>query len=92
MATKGWHRISRGWYQYTNAAGKTLAYAERYRSFWNVTVLPMADQARKVDLSASPPTLREAKSVAEIAYKHLTVQAIKADREELDRLKRLGLL
>lgn len=81
--TRGWHKITTGWYRYTNAAGKTLAYAERYRSFWNVTVLPMADDAQQVHLSASPATFREAKSVAETAYLHLTKLALARQAEAL---------
>ena len=76
MATRGWHKISIGWYRYTNAAGKTLAYAERYRSFWDVRVLPLADAAQAVTLSASPSTLREAKEVAERAYASLSESAL----------------
>ena len=74
--TAGWHRIDAGWYSYTNAAGKTLAYAQRYRSFWNVTVLPMADAAQQVTLSESPKTLRESKGLAQRAYLSLTKSAL----------------
>lgn len=76
MAAKGWHKITTGWYRYTNAAGKTLAYAEKYRSFWNVTVLPAAEDALALKLSASPSTLREAKQIAETVYKHQTAKVL----------------
>ena len=71
-----WTMILPGWYRYTNSAGKTLAYAERYRSFWNVTVLPMADAAQAVKLSESPKTLCDAKGLAERSYGSLTRSAL----------------
>lgn len=66
---RGWHRILTGWYKYTNSAGKVLAYVERSRGHWNVTVLPLADDARSFTLSESPHTYAEAKRLAEKAYK-----------------------
>lgn len=86
MATKGWHQINTGWYRYTNAAGKTLAYAERYRSFWNVTVLPLADAARSFKLSESPKTLREAKGLAERAYLSSSKACLEEDAAALARV------
>ena len=77
-----------GMYFYTNEAGKDLALIERYRGFWNITVYVKGEAARQVTLSASPHTLREAKGIAERAYKSLTLAAIEADRA---KLKRAGL-
>ena len=71
-----WTRIHAGWYRYTNAAGIELAYIERYRSFWNIRVLPCGDQAAAFDLTASPKTMREARKLAEIAYKHTSRKLI----------------
>lgn len=84
--TRGWHRILSGWYKYTNAAGKTLAFAEKSRGFWAVTVLPMADPAQEIRLSATPRTLRDAKQVAETVYKHQTALALKRQAEERARV------
>lgn len=83
MAKAGWHRIMTGWYRYDNAAGKTLAYVQRYRSFWNVQILVMADAAQTVSLSESPHTLREAKGLAERSYRSLTKAAIARSNESL---------
>lgn len=82
---RGWHRISAGWYRYTNAADKTLAYAERHRSLWDVDVLPLGDAAQAVRLSESPHTLREAKGLAERAYPSLTKSALARQSEALTR-------
>lgn len=83
QAQGGWRRTMSGMYFYTNAAGKDLAFVERYRSFWNITVYVKGEHAGQVTLSASPKTLREAKRLAENAYKHLTVQALKEERAVL---------
>jgi hypothetical protein len=63
-AKAGWHRQMAGMYKYVGADGTTLAYVERYRSFWNVAVVTPA----YVKLPDSPHTLREAKSLALAAY------------------------
>lgn len=89
---RGWHRIMTGWYVYTNAAGKRLAYVQRNRSFWDVTVLPMGDPAREITLTASPHTYREAKALAESQYKSLTALHIRRGRTELKRLADIGIL
>lgn len=89
MAQRGWHKITRGWYQYTNAAGKVLAFAERTGSTWAVEILPMADAARAVNLSARPGTLADAKVVAENAYKHLTQVCLKEEAANRARLARI---
>lgn len=87
----GWRKIQAGWYEYTNAAGKVLAYIEKSGGRWVSRVLPMADQARAVTLSAPPRTLAEAKGQAERGYKSLTISAVKQDNENRARIARLGI-
>lgn len=83
--TAGWHRISTGWYEYTNAASKTLAYVQRNHGQWDVTVLPMADDDQHVTLSECPKTYREAKGLAERAYLSLTKSALARQAEALKK-------
>lgn len=75
-STRGWHKIVSGWYRYTNADGVTLAYAQKYRSFWRVTVLPAGQDALSLRVSDTPGTLREAKAIAERIYKSLTPRVL----------------
>jgi hypothetical protein len=89
--TGGWRKIQAGWYEYTNAAGKVLAYIERSGSVWVSRVLPMADEAQAVTLSGAPRTLAEAKDQAERGYKSLTISAIRRDNETRARVARLGI-
>jgi hypothetical protein len=83
---KGWGKILKGYYRYTNAAGKTLAIIERTGAHWHVTVFMKGDAAGEVNLSAKPRTMREARALAESSYKSLTVGALKRERAELARL------
>ena len=64
-STRGWHRIGTGYYELTDDAGRTLAFVQKYRSFWNVKVLPGGEAARTVHLPDSPTTYKAAKALAE---------------------------
>jgi hypothetical protein len=85
--TRGWHRITKGLYRYTNAAGKSLAYAGKEAKGWEVLVIPMADPAREFKHRTKPATLREAKVLAEDAYLSSTLSALAADRATMKRLR-----
>lgn len=81
-STAGWHRVVAGWYRYTNASGKTLAFAERRYGLWDVKVLPMGDDSRAFTPKGPlVKTFREAKVVAQEAYLLATRRAIEQEIE-----------
>jgi hypothetical protein len=85
---RGWHKITKGLYRYTNAAGKSLAYAGREAGGWEVLVIPMADPAREYKHTTKPSTLRDAKLLAMAAYKASTAQVLEEDAKILARFER----
>lgn len=66
----GWHRNEIGWSYLCNSKGRVVAHVRKYRSFYTVTVYPWPFKV--INSPASPHLLRDAKKIAEAAYKSAT--------------------
>jgi len=86
-----WKRHMAGMYSYYRA-GKILAHIQRQGAWYHISVSPLGQHERKIDIPRSQRTLAAAKEAAKREYTAASRNAIKEDQAALEHLKYIDML